>query len=160
MNKSLIVYFSYTGNTKKIAEYISSKINCDVIEIKTTNPYSKDYNQVVKQGQQEINELYEPNIIFENRTLEKYETIFLGNPIWWYTIAPAVRTFLSTSSLDNKTIIPFITNGGYGLGHSLKDIKELCPNSKILIPFEIPFEIDEMQISLSNIDKWINSLES
>lgn len=111
MNK-LVVYFSYTGNTKMIANRIKKKINCDILEIKTVIPYSKDYETVVNDEQNSEASNYLPEIQDINIDLSKYDEIILGTPVWWYRPVPAIRTFLSKSDLSGKTVKPFATNAG------------------------------------------------
>lgn len=92
-NKKLIVYYSYTGNTRKIAESIKQKLNCDILEIKPVVPYSTDYQTVVDQEQNNSSANKTPEIQDINVDLSKYDEIILGTPVWWYTIVPVIRTF-------------------------------------------------------------------
>lgn len=110
--KTLIVYYSYTGNTKKIAEKIHKEIGGDIAEIKTVVPYKESYNSVVEQGKKEVNQGYMPEIEPLGVNLEEYDTIILGTPVWWYTFAPAVKTFLEQNDFSGKKIYTFATNGG------------------------------------------------
>lgn len=112
MNK-LVVYFSYTGNTKMIANKIREKLNCDILEIKTVIPYSEDYDTVVndEQNSEASNRL--PEIQDIGIDLSKYDEIILGTPVWWYRPVPAIRTFLTRNDLSGKTIKPYATNAGW-----------------------------------------------
>lgn len=157
--KKIIIYYSYTGNTKKVAQYIQNKLNCDILELEPSKPYSSDYEVVVKQGQDEVNTEYTPVIKEIEIDFSNYDEIILGSPIWWYTFAPVVRTFLNDYDLRDKIIYPFFTNGGYGLGHSIKDMKKLSDDYTIMKPLDIPFETDEMQIEKNIIDKWIQEIK-
>lgn len=157
--KKIIIYYSYTGNTKKVAQYIKNKLHCDLLELEPKIPYSDDYDIVVNQGQDEVNTEYTPLIKDIEINLKDYDEIILGSPIWWYTFAPVVRTFLNDYDLKDKKIYPFLTNGGYGLGHSIKDMKELTDDAIIMKALDIPFENDEMQIDESIIDKWLKEME-
>jgi flavodoxin len=131
-NKALVVCFSHSGNTKVIAEYISEATGGDLFEIKPVVDYPADYNTVVEQARKEINAGYKPELKSKVPDIEKYDVIFVGSPNWWSTIAPPVATFLSSYDLKGKKIIPFITHGGGGMGHSVADIKKLCPGSEVL----------------------------
>ena len=159
MNKKLIVYFSYTGNTRKIANMIKDKLNCDTLELKPVEPYSTDYQKVVDEEQnlEGSNHLREYQDI--NVNLNDYDTIILGTPVWWYRETPVIRTFLKENDLSNKTIIPYATNAGW-FGRTFTEIKKLCPNSKIQNEMNIVFESysDELVTSKSDIDKWINDI--
>ena len=157
MEKKLIIYYSYTNNTKKIAKQIQKVTGADICEIETVTPYLGDYNAVVDQGKQEIDSGYKPKIKSISVNLEDYDTIILGTPVWWYTYAPAVSTFLSEYDLSGKTVIPFATNGGW-LGHTIKDIEKACKNSKVINSIDIKFNVDKMILSEAKLKKWINSL--
>lgn len=159
MSKKLIVYFTYTNNTKKIAEYIKEKLNCDILEIKTVVPYSDDYDSVVNDQQNSEGSSFLPEIQKINLNLEEYDEIILGTPVWWYRPVPAIRTFLTKYDLTGKTIKPFATNAGW-LGRTFKEINSLCPNSKVEEGMNIVFESysDKLVTKESEIDNWINSL--
>lgn len=159
MSKKLIVYFTYTNNTKKIAEYIKEKLNCDILEIKTVVPYSDDYDSVVNDQQNSEGSSFLPEIQETNVNLEEYDEIILGTPVWWYRPVPAIRTFLTKYDLTGKTIKPFATNAGW-LGRTFKEINSLCPNSKVEEGMNIVFESysDKLVTKESEIDNWINSL--
>ena len=159
MSKKLIVYFTYTNNTKKIAEHIKEKLNCDILEIKTVVPYSDDYDSVVNDQQNSEGSSFLPEIQEINLNLEEYDEIILGTPVWWYRPVPAIRTFLTKYDLTGKTIKPFATNAGW-LGRTFKEINSLCPNSKVEEGMNIVFESysDKLVTKESEIDNWINSL--
>lgn len=160
-SKKLVVYYSYTGHTKMIAESIQEKLNCDILEIKPVKEYSKDYNKVVDEEQNNSSTNKKPKIQKIDKDLKQYDEIIIGSPVWWYTIAPVIRTFLSENDLKGKTIIPFATNAGW-LGHTFQEIEKLCPNSKVEKGMNIVFTEDyhenKIVTSLEEIDNWINSL--
>ena len=158
----LIVYFSYTGNTKNIANRIKEKLNCDILEIKTVVPYSKDYDTVVNDEQNSETSNHLPEIQEIDVDLSKYDEIILGTPVWWYRPVPAIRTFLTQNDLSGKIIKPFVTNAGW-LGRTFTEIKKLCPNSKVEEGLNIVYDAGdyrtrELITSLDEIDKWINTL--
>lgn len=159
MNKTLIVYYSYTGNTKKIANIIKDKLNCDILELIPKVPYSKDYQTVVDEEQrmEGANHLREYESI--NINLNDYDTIIIGTPVWWYRETPVIRTFLKENDLSNKRIIPFATNAGW-LGKTFIEIKNMCPNSKVDSEMNIVFKSysDELVTPLSEIEKWIDKI--
>ena len=158
--KKLIVYFSYTGNTRMIANKIKEKLDCDILEIETVKPYSKDYDTVVNDEQNSEASNHLPEIKQINIDLSDYDTIILGTPVWWYRPCPAVRTFLTENNLDGKTIIPFATNAGW-LGRTFNEIKKLCPNSNIQNEMNIVFESysDKLKTDEREIDDFINVLQ-
>ncbi|NMM64271.1 hypothetical protein HBE96_16720 [Clostridium sp. P21] len=157
MEKKLIVYYSYTKNTKKIAEQIQKATDADICEIETVKPYAGDYNSVVDQGKQEVDRGFKPEIKPLRVNLEDYNTIIIGTPVWWYTYAPAVATFLSEYDLSGKTIIPFATNGGW-LGHTLKDIEKACKSAIVTNAIDIKFNTDKMVTPEITLNKWISCL--
>jgi flavodoxin len=157
MEKKLIVYYSYTNNTKKIAEQIQIATSADICEIETVKPYTGDYNSVVDKGKQEVDRGFKPAIKPLRVNLVDYDTIIIGTPVWWYTYAPAVATFLSEYDLSGKTIIPFATNGGW-IGHTLKDIEKGCKNAIVTNAIDIRFDMDKMVMPESNLKKWIDCL--
>ena len=158
MNK-LIVFFSYTGNTKMIANKIKEKLNCDILEIKTVIPYSKDYDTVVNDEHNSEASNYLPQIEEINIDLSIYDEIILGTPVWWYRPVPAIRTFLKQNDLTGKTIKPFATNAGW-LGRTFKEIETLCPNSNVNKGMNIVFRSYSNQLVTKEKDiaDWIETL--
>ena len=157
--KKLVVFYSYTGHTKMIAENIQRKLNCDILEIKPVKPYSTDYQIVVDEEQNNSSVGKTPDIQKIDKNLNDYDEIIIGTPVWWYTIAPVIRTFLTQNDLSNKTIKPFATNAGW-LGHTFQEIQKLCPNSKVDKGMNIVFESysDNLVTSPDEIEKWIDEL--
>lgn len=160
MNKKLVVYFSYTGNTRKIVNIIKDKLNCDILEIETIIPYSSDYQTVVDEEQNRDASYRLPDIKEFDINLDNYDTIIIGTPVWWYNAAPAIRKFLTEYDLSGKTIVPFATNAGW-LGKTFTEIKKLCPNSNVINEMNIVFESysDNLVTKEEDIDRWINLIE-
>lgn len=155
--KTLIVYYSYQGNTKKIAEMIYDKIGGDMVRIDTVVPYTGSYNSVVDQGQDEVNRGYCPEIKPLDVNVKDYDTIILGTPVWWYTFAPAMHTFLKAEDLAGKTVYPFATNGGW-IGHTFKDIAEACPEAEVKKGVNIRFDESILRTSKKEIEAWIDEI--
>lgn len=155
----LLVYFSYSGNTKMIANEIKNKLNCDILEIKTNVPYSNNYDDVVNDEQNSEASNHLPEIQEYNIDLDKYDTVIIGTPVWWYRPAPAIRSFLAENDLVGKKVIPFATNAGW-LGKTFKEIKALCPNSEVTNEMNIVFESysDKLVTRKEEIDLWIDSI--
>ena len=160
-SKKIVVYYSYTGHTKMIAERIQEKLGCDILEIKPVTPYSTDYQTVVDEQQNNESLKETPKIQKIEKDLKNYDEIIIGSPVWWYTIVPVVRTFLKENDLSGKTIKPFATNAGW-LGQTFKEITKLCPNSNVANGMNIVFTEDYNENQLvtpqNKIDEWINSL--
>lgn len=160
MNK-IVVYHSYTGHTRKIAELIANEINCDLLQLEPINAYSSNYDEVVKKYQNNDSSSICDPINKINKDIQKYDKIILGSPVWWYTITPVVRTFLKENDLSNKIIAPFATNAGW-LGKTFKEIKKMCPNSIVEEGLDVVFSQDysenRMITSLDEINNWIRKL--
>lgn len=152
--KKLIIFYSYTGNTRKVAKYMAEKIGADIEEIKTDISYSSDYDKVVEDAKAEIREKRTPKIKDIAVNLDNYDTIILGTPVWWYSMAPAMRSFLSQHNLKGKKIYMFATNGGW-LGHTFEDMKELLKGSDLQSTLNIPFDEDRQRISNKKINEWL-----
>ena len=157
MSRKAIVYYSYSNNTKKMVDEIIKSVKADVYEIKPIIPYPDDYELLVeqeehKQGKEEVVEIEDLKI-----NLKDYDTIILGTPVWWYTMAPPVRSFLKNNDLSGKTIIPFITNGGW-IGTTLEDINKLTKGAHVKNEIDIVFEDSNMKTSLVGLTDWIDSI--
>ena len=160
-SKKLVVYYSYTGHTKMIAESIQKKLKCDILEIKPVKPYSTDYQKVVDEEQNNESAKKTPEIEKIDKDLNNYDEIIIGSPVWWYTIVPVIRTFLKENDLSGKIIKPFATNAGW-LGRTFQEIEKLCSNSTVDKGMNIVFTEDynenELVTSPDEVDKWIESL--
>ena len=128
----LIAHYSRTGNTREIANQIHKRVGGDIIELQTVKPYPEDYEAVKKQAMQELNSGSKPALKTKVDRIGSYDVIFVGTPIWWGTMAAPVKSFLSEYDLAGKTVVPFVTHAGSGLGRSVSDIAALCPHATIL----------------------------
>jgi flavodoxin len=155
--KILIVYFSHSGNTRVIAEQIQKATGGVIFEIQPVKDYPSDYNTVVDQAKKEINANYKPALKALVKNIETYDVIFIGSPNWWSTIAPPVATFLSSYNLEGKTIIPFMTHGGGGMGHSVSDIKKLCPKSIVLDG--LPISGSYVRRAQNDVENWLRKIK-
>ena len=155
--KILVIYFSHSGNTKAIAEQIKNATGADIFEIQPLKDYPKDYNTVVDQAKKEINSNYKPELKTKVENIGQYDMVFIGSPNWWSTVAPPVNTFLPVYDLSGKTVIPFITHGGGGLGHSIADLKNLCPKSTFLEGIAISDR--SIKDSQNEILKWLKQIK-
>lgn len=156
--KTLVLYYSYGGNTRRIAEQIQQALNCDIAEIATVTPYTGSYDDVVNQGQREADSGFEPPVQPLDENPGEYDTVILGTPVWWYTFAPAVKTVLSACDWSGKTIYPFATNGGW-IGHTFKDIEKTCVGAAVKNGLNIRFDEDSLQTSTAHIDRWIAQIK-
>lgn len=131
-SKILVAYFSQTGHTRTVADQIHDQTGGDLFEIVPEKPYPSDYDTLVNQAQKEKNENYKPPLKTKVENMASYDVVIVGSPIWWGAIASPVRTFLSEYDFSGKTIIPFTTHEGSGLGSSVEDIKKLCPKATVV----------------------------
>ena len=158
MMKPLIVYYSYSGNTKSIAEMIHSEIGSDIAEIQTVAPYKGDYNAVVEQGKKEVDKGYCPEIKPLGVDLSRYDTVVIGTPVWWYTFAPAVKTFLCSTDFSGKSVYTFATNGGW-IGHTLSDVEKACKNATVNPGIDIYFSGGNLRTPESEIKTWARNIK-
>ena len=162
MKKLLIVYYSWSnGNTERIAKKLQSVAGGDLVKIDTALPYSGSYDDVVTQGQREVNRGYEPEIKPLNVNIADYDVVAIGTPTWWYTMAPAVKTFLHANDFTGKTVVPFMTNGGWP-GHVIKDMKQLCAGAKTDCELQVQFDStggDHLETPEAQIDAWAQNVK-
>lgn len=135
--KALIVYLSRTKNTKAVAQIIHSTLGGNLVELELQNPYPENYQQIVAQVAKENEQGILPVLNTKIDGIENYDTIFIGFPTWGMQLPPPIKSFLTQNNFKGKTIIPFNTNAGYGIGSSFDKLKELSPNSKVLEGFTI-----------------------
>ena len=135
--KILIVYLSRTNNTKAIAEIIHQNVGGTLVALKLKKPYPKNYKATVQQVVDENASGYLPPLKTKIDSIEKYVVVFVEFPTWDMQLSPPLKSFLHQYDLGGKTIIPFNTNAGYGVGSSFETVKELCPNGKVLEGFFI-----------------------
>jgi flavodoxin len=135
--KVLIVYLSRTNNTKALAEIIHSNVGGTLVGLELQNPYPENYKATVAQVAKENETGYLPPLKTKIDSIDKYEVVFVGFPTWGMQLPPPVKSFLKQYNLSGKTVIPFNTNAGYGIGSTFDTVKELCPNSRVLEGFSI-----------------------
>lgn len=157
--KILVVYYSWSnGNTKGIADMVSRITGADTAGIETVVPYSGSYDEVVEQGQDEVNREYKPPIDPIGKDLSDYDLIFVGTPTWWYTMAPAMRSFLSGEEWNGRNVALFATNGGWP-GHAIKDMEKICDGAHVVGSISIKFDStggSTMITSGSDVEEWIS----
>jgi len=120
------------GNTEVAANMIKEITDGELFHIDTVNEYPEDYTETTNVAKQELRDNVRPELLDHVEDMDSYDVIFLGYPDWWGTMPMAVFTFLEEYNFSGKTIIPFCTHEGSGLGHSEKDIAQLCPKATIL----------------------------
>lgn len=158
MSRILVAYFSASGMTAKLAETLSKVIGADLYEIKAEVPYTKaDLNWMDKKSRSSIemnDPVFRPAIAGKNDKMDDYDTVFVGFPIWWYIAPTIINSFLESYDLANKTIIPFATSGGSGMGETNKKLMTSCPNSKLL-----EGKVFKANASEAELTAWVEGLK-
>ncbi len=130
-SKSLVVYFSWSGNTENVAKSIQSQTDSDIFEIVPATPYSDDYDTVLDVAQEEQQNNARPAISGDIENLEQYDVIYVGFPNWWGDMPMILYTFFDTYDLSGKTVALFCTSGGSGLSNTVNEVKSLEPNATV-----------------------------
>ena len=151
----LVAYFSRSGNTRLVARQIRRGVNADLFEIAPAAEYPEDYETLVRQAQDETERGYRPPLRDSAPDLGAYDTILLGFPIWGMTAPPLIRSFLAAHDLVGKTLVPFITHGGYGRGQSLKVLAEHAPRARLRNGFVM--QADQERQTLAQVTKWLGA---
>ena len=157
----LVVYYSWTnGNTEKIAEQLADACGADLARIETVEPYPGDYDATVKQAQDEINAGVMPEIEPLEFNPAAYDVVAVGTPTWWYTMAPAVRSFMNGVDWAGKTIVPFSTSAGWP-GDTIEDIHAAAPGAAFGPSLEVTFDStggSNQKTPQAEVDAWIASI--
>lgn len=152
----LVAYFSRSGNTETVAEFISEDIGGELFEIVPEEPYPDDYDATVERYQHERDEGIRPVLASSVENMDDYEVVFVGYPIWGSDIPPVVQTFLELYDFAGKTIVPFCTHGGSRFGRSLDTLAELCPEATILDGYEVSGSSAES--CHDEVETWLDGL--
>lgn len=166
-NDVLVVYFSRTegvwdgpleiGHTKVIADFITSATNADQYEIIPLEAYPDEYEATAEQARAEQEADARPAIANALPDISGYETIFIGSPVWWSEYPMIVRTFLDAEAeeLADKTLIPFTTHLGSGLGNTQRQLESQFPNARVLDGFTIRGEDETVANAEQEINDWL-----
>jgi len=128
----LVAYFSRTGNTQTVAQYIHEIVGGDLFEIVTVDPYPADYNECLNIARRELQNNFRPALASQIENIDKYNIIFIGHPIWHGQTPMAIRSFLEAYDFSGKTIIPFCTSGSSGNNQAMATIRNMSPNSTVM----------------------------
>lgn len=146
--KTLVVFFSHAGenysvgdikvgNTKRVADAISELTNAAQFEIRADKDYNMSYKDLINIATKEANNNDFPTYKGEIKNIDQYDTIYVGGPVWWGTYPRVIFTFFRDYDLNGKTLIPFTTHEGSGLGNADSDLKRIYPKANILNGFSI-----------------------
>lgn len=154
----LVAYFSYTGNTKRVAEYISKEIDGELFEIEPKEPYTEedtDYNNQNSRSKVETaDETARPEIVGKVDDMDKYNYVFLGYPIWNGEAPRVIDTFLDSYDFSGKIIIPFCTSTSSGIGNSATNLEGLAPGADWEQGIRFASDVDDQ-----TIQDWLDSLD-
>lgn len=151
--RTLVAYFSRSGNTRVIAGLIHRSMPSDLFEILPAKDYPADYLETVAQARQERDDGVEPALRAGIADIARYDTVYLGFPIWGETAPPIIRTLLSRHDMSGKTIVPFITHGGYGVGGSLRVLASHASTARILEAFTM--QADQERRTMETVNAWL-----
>ena len=141
-NKVLVVYYSRTGenyavgniaegNTAIVAKMIAARTGADLFEIKTVKAYAADYNTCIEEAKKELRDDARPAIVGDVENFDQYDTVYVGYPIWWGVPPMCVFTFFEKHDWSGKTVKPFCTHEGSGLGGSVRAIRKALPAATV-----------------------------
>lgn len=133
--KILVAYFSYSGNTRKLAQQIQKLTGGDLFEIQTVKAYPKEYTPCTEVAKKEKEDNARPELKTKVKDMKQYQVVFVGCPSWWHTAPMAVFTFLESYDFAGKTVIPFCTHESREDG-AFAAIEKLTPKSRHLKGFD------------------------
>ena len=157
MSKVLIAYFSASGVTARVAREMAEAVGADLYEIRPETPYTSadlDWRKKTSRSSLEMDDpACRPPIQEPVRNMEQYDTVLVGFPIWWYVAPTIVKTFLESYDFSGKTVIPFATSGGSGMGRTVDVLKGVCPVARFL-----PGKRLDSDASAEEVTAWVKSL--
>lgn len=154
-SKSVISYFSWSGNTRFIASQIHQKVGGDIVELELVKPYSSNYNTCLDEAKRDQEQNARPELKTQIADMAQYDVVYLGYPNWWASIPMPIATLLETYDFSDKTIVPFCSHGGGRLGQSVTNIAKLAPKAKISEAISVHYKGGS---SLSReIDTWLHN---
>lgn len=156
MGNTLILYFSMSGNTETVANYIHEEIGGDIVKLETVQTYPEDYDELVDYAREEQRDNARPELETTIENIEQYDTIFLGYPNWWGDMPMPIYSFLDQYDLSNKTIAPFITHGGSGLSGTPANIANEEPDA--VVTEGLAINGDDVDDCQDEVNEWLNEL--
>jgi flavodoxin len=135
--KTLVAYFSRTGNTAAMARHIQTLTGGELFEIKTVNPYPDDYSACLAQARTELSANSKPALSTHINGMSAYDIVFIGYPIWHGDAPMAIRSFIEEYDFAGKTVIPFCTSGSSSGDTSFRSVERLCSQATVLEGLQI-----------------------
>lgn len=157
MKKVLIAYFSASGVTAKAAAKLSKAAGADLFEIVPEQPYTKaDLNWQNKNSRSSVemnDRSSRPAIKSRVENMEQYDVVFVGFPVWWYREPSIIDTFMESYDFSGKTVVPFCTSGGSGLGSTSQNLQALAKGAKVIEGKKLSFMTTE-----GSLKKWVEEI--
>ncbi|WP_298651702.1 flavodoxin [uncultured Proteiniphilum sp.] len=157
-SKTLVVYYSRTGNAEAVAKQIQTLTNADLFRVETVKAYPEGYHETTEVAKEEKNNNARPEIKTKVENIDQYDTVFIGFPIWWGTYPMVIATFIESHNLKGKTIIPFCTHGGGSVDQGFNDVEKLTKESKHEEGFSLSGS--RANSSQADIEKWLRKILS
>jgi flavodoxin len=153
--RTLVAYFTRSGNTRVIAKLLQRTLSADLFEIRPVQPYPEDYFENVEQARLERDRDGQRALLENVAEMAQYHTVYLGFPIWGETMPPVIKAFLAGHDLAGKTLIPFITHGGYGAGNSAAELARRAPKARLQPAFVM--EADQERRTTTEVQDWLKT---
>ena len=160
-SKVLVVYFSWSGHLQTMSHWIADETGGDIVRVVTKEPYPEDYNATADRAKKEQDDGTRPEITIEltEEELAKYDTIFLGFPVWWYDLPMPMWTFLERADLSGKTVIPFFSHEGSSNGaSSLGTIEKLAEGAEVKSGDALSIRGGSVDSSEEEVREWVRNL--
>lgn len=160
-SKVLVVYFSWSGHLQTMSHWIADETGGDIVRVVTKEPYPEDYNATADRAKKEQDDGTRPEITIEltEEELAKYDTIFLGFPVWWYDLPMPMWTFLESADLSGKTVIPFFSHEGSSNGaSSLGTIEKLAEGAEVKSGDALSIRGGSVDSSEEEVREWVRNL--
>ena len=160
-SKVLVVYFSWSGHLQTMSHWIADETGGDIVRVVTKEPYPEDYNATADRAKKEQDDGTRPEITIEltEEELAKYDTIFLGFPVWWYDLPMPMWTFLESTDLSGKTVIPFFSHEGSSNGaSSLGTIEKLAEGAEVKSGEALSIRGGSVDSSEEEVREWVRNL--
>jgi flavodoxin len=152
----LVVYLSRSGNTRVIAGALARRFGADVFELRPREPWPEDYDEMVAWASRLRESAADVPLAESLGELGRYRTVFLGFPVWGTDLPAVTRSFLRSHDLSGKTVVPFITYGSSGEGSSMRTVRALVPEARLVEPFVL--RCDQERSTLDSLNAWLDGV--
>lgn len=154
--KALVAVFSWSGHTSAVADRIHELVKSDYFRIEPAELYTGDYNALLDVAQREQDDDYRPALAATVDNWDRYDTVYLGFPVWWYHVPQIIKTFVTEHDLTGKTVAVFSTSGGSSVASTLPDIEALCPGVRFAA--NLTLDGDTVSSQLDRVAAWLGDL--